>query len=318
MQISILGDRYVDATGKEVSVKGQAWAFSEGVAASLDTALQKWGYVDRTGEFVISPRFDTYPNGYVYPFSDGLAMIEVGKRYGYIDHTGEFVIQPKFLNATNFHEGMARVVVEGPCAYYADEPCQGVRTLGESGTEKPSNCKFAFIDKFGSIVSSERYDAAEEFSEGLAPVRIGEKWGYIDKTGRTVIQTRFDWANPFIDGLALVKLGDRCGYIDHSGRLVIPASYEYAQDFSDGLAVVCIDLDKKDSRDENFFYINRKGEQAFADKFALASHFFRGLAHVKLKSNKKTKHDDDEDRTKGTFAYIDTSGRKVFTYEGER
>jgi hypothetical protein len=36
-----------------------------------------------------------------------------------------------------------------------------------------------------------------------------------------------------------------------------------------------------------------------------------------LKSKKKTP-DDDEEEAKATYAYIDTSGRKVFTYEGER
>jgi hypothetical protein len=36
-----------------------------------------WGYIDTSGEFVITPRFETTPNGYVHPFSDGLAMIEV-------------------------------------------------------------------------------------------------------------------------------------------------------------------------------------------------------------------------------------------------
>src|SRR5215211_4649 len=109
-------------TGKLVIDKSysSAWDFSEGLAAAMPENGKRWGYIDRTGEFVISPRFDTYPKGYVRSFSDGLAMIEVGKKYGYIDRSGEFVIQPKFLHGTGFQEGMARVVVEGPCGNHGD------------------------------------------------------------------------------------------------------------------------------------------------------------------------------------------------------
>ena len=76
-----------------------------------------WGYIDTSGKFVISPRFETLPNWYVYPFSDGLAMIEVKGKFGYIDRSGEFVIKPQFLDGTGFSDGMARVVTEGPCIY---------------------------------------------------------------------------------------------------------------------------------------------------------------------------------------------------------
>ncbi|HJQ24748.1 MAG TPA: WG repeat-containing protein [Blastocatellia bacterium] len=315
LEIGVSGGQYVDVTGKLVIDKGHGWNFSEGLAAALDRDHRKWGYIDRSGEFAISPRFLTYPKGYVSSFSDGLAMIEVGKKYGYIDRTGEFVIQPRFLHATDFHDGMARVVVAGPCAYHGEGPCPDFRLLGENAQGRATACKFAFIDKSGSIVTSQQYDYAKEFSEGLAPVLIGKKWGYIDKKGRTVIPPGFAEAEPFSDGLARVKLGEQYGYIDHSGILVIPAIYKYAEDFSDGLAVVCNNWSKKSFRYEEFYYINRRGEQAISEQFALASPFFKGLAHVKVRSNKTT---DDDEETKGTFAYIDTSGRKVFTYAGEK
>lgn len=45
-------------------------------------------------------------------------MIEGAGRFGYIDHSGNFIIQPRFLDGDSFHEGMARVIVEGPCTYF--------------------------------------------------------------------------------------------------------------------------------------------------------------------------------------------------------
>jgi hypothetical protein len=311
--------RYFDATGKLIIDTGyyRAWDFSEGLAVAMRKDGEKWGYIDHSGKFTISPRFDTYPKGYVYSFSDGLAMIEVAKKYGYIGRIGEFVIQPRFLHGTDFHEGLARVVVEGPCAFYGDGPCPDSQMLGGGAQRKVLACKFTFIDKSGSIITAERFGYAKDFSEGLAPVMIRDKWGYIDKSGRVVIGPKFDEAEPFSDGLARIKQGELFGYIDRQGAVVIPPQFKVADKFSDGLAPVSNTWDEKEFRHRDFYYINKAGKQPIAEKFVLASHFFKGLAHVQIKSKVK-RNGIGADAEKGVFAYIDSSGRKVFTYEGDR
>jgi hypothetical protein len=37
-------------------------------------------------------------------------------------------------------------------------------------------------------------DGPEQFSEGLANVKIGKKWGFVDKSGNLVVAARFDYA----------------------------------------------------------------------------------------------------------------------------
>lgn len=49
---------------------------------------------------------------------------------------------------------------------------------GETQTPLPP-CQFTFVDKTGAQITTERYDYARDFSEGLAPVRVGGKWGYV-------------------------------------------------------------------------------------------------------------------------------------------
>jgi hypothetical protein len=72
--------------------------FHEGLAAV--SVGDKWGYIDKTGKFVINPQYDS-----ALQFENGIA--EVGLKvprkpdsimddyqYGYIDRTGKYIWQP--------------------------------------------------------------------------------------------------------------------------------------------------------------------------------------------------------------------------------
>lgn len=315
MKLGVSEDQYVDVNGQLVIDKNfaSAWEFSDGLAAVLSEVGGKWGYIDRTGEFAIEPRFDGHPIGYPSSFSEGMAAIQVGKTYGYINKVGEFVIAPKFVYGTDFQDGMAIVVVEGPCAFYSLEGgCPDTRIFGETGSKPVTACKFTFVDKLGAVISGPQYDYARHFSEGLAPVLVGDKWGYIDKKGQMIIEPVFDDAQPFSDGMARVKQGEMWGYIDHAGKVVIGTQYEIADDFADGLAPV--GKWREASDEGEFYYIDKRGVQAFSEKFSLASHFFKGLANVKLITGKQV-CGDDEMSDEGAFAYIDVRGKKIFKYQ---
>jgi WG containing repeat len=309
LEIGVGNGVYVDATGKKVIDTGlyRGWDFSEGLAAAMETNGGKWGYIDTSGSFAISARFPSHPNGYVSSFWGGVAAVEVTGRVGYIDHSGEFVIAPQFLEGASFHDGMARVVAEGPCVYYhAESPGADLVVLPRDAAVKDllPACTYTFVDKAGRIISDERYDYALSFSEGLAPVRIGKLWGYIDKKGAMVVSPRFDTAQPFAEGLAVVSHERSYGYIDRNGDYVIRPQFNHAESFAEGVAVVR-------GLDSMYWYVDQKGQQAFPDKFVLASAFFKGLAHVKLITNTST----DKLWQSGTYAYIDRTGKFVFTYK---
>ena len=63
-----------------------------------------------------------------------------------------------------------------------------------------------------------RYEAAGNFSEGLAAVKENGKWGYIDGTGATVVAAKYASAGSFSEGLAAVKSGGKYGYVDRTGK----------------------------------------------------------------------------------------------------
>ena len=317
---------YIDRTGKIVITNDyyRTYGFSEGLAIAIKNDGEKPGFIDRTGKFVIKPGVaDSFGD-----FSEGLASAEIKDLKGYINKKGEFVITPKFLRAFDFSDGLAKVIVEGPCAYIGDDPCapfnaQMVGGKGYVDQETPM-CKFAFIDKTGAFISNERFVRADDFSEGLAAVILkGEwnslgfgaekNWGFIDTKGNVVIKPQFDDVSSFSDGLAAVKIDKKWGFINKQGEIIIKPQFNIVQNFSDGLAAVGI-WNEKQREYREYYYIDKEGKRAFPETFLYASQFFKGLAHVKLKTPESMKEKYNY-TYKGTFAYIDTKGRKVFVYE---
>ena len=89
-----------------------------------------------------------------------------------------------------------------------------------------------------------------DFSEGLAKVKINDKYGFINTKGEIVIEAKYESASDFSEGLAVVGIPDtekestqyykpeKYGYIDKDGNVVIEPQYEGCSDFKDGKATV--------------------------------------------------------------------------------
>lgn len=147
------------------------------------------GFIDRTGSFVIQPRFRGATD-----FGDGLAGVLVDKHWGFVDETGEMVIPPAFDQVLPFREGMAAVRVNG---------------------------LWGFIDKQGETAIEPRFEDVSSFSDSLALVRQGDERFYVDTEGNTVISGPFLEATSFVHGLAAVRYTDRhVAYIDKTGATV--------------------------------------------------------------------------------------------------
>ena len=274
----------------------------------------KWGFIDKTGKWVILPQFD-----YVEDFSEGLAAVEVGKKIGYVDTTGKMVISPQFKkrDVMSFHEGLAVVEIEEDNGYtkcgYIDykgnvviplqffkawDFAEGLALVKISDQDG----SYRFIDKKGNSVIQiqPQYKWISLFSEGKAALNIESERGYIDKTGRVIIPPQFIQAGPFKEGLACVsnyQVGG-CGYIDSTGKWIIPEQFDFANDFSEGLAAVIFRewIDVERGNIEKSGFIDKTGKLVIPLIFDYAEDFHEGLAAV---------HVDDK------WGYIDKSGRVV-------
>ncbi|MEN9233154.1 MAG: WG repeat-containing protein [Gloeomargarita sp. DG02_3_bins_56] len=185
-----------------------------------------------TGAVAIAPRFE-----YVGEFDEtGLAPAAVPdpdrkdrQLWGFINTKGEMVIPPQFhceygeyeIPCGPFVNGVARVVRE--------------RKTGD----KPENVisEFGFINRTGIYVVPPQFLYADNFSEGLAMVRVGPDFdkarvGFINPQGEMVIPPQFLLAGSFQNGYAPACRGAdyeraECGVIDKTGKFVIPPEYDW-------------------------------------------------------------------------------------------
>jgi serine/threonine-protein kinase len=79
-----------------------------------------------------------------------------------------------------------------------------------------------FTDANGRFLFKKQFQDVEAFSDGLARVKIGDRYGFLNTKGELAIPCVYDSATSFEDGLAEVATGTKYGCIDTDGQIVIP------------------------------------------------------------------------------------------------
>ncbi len=130
--------------------------------------------------------------------------------------------------------------------------------------------KYGYADPTGKQVLAPQWEEAGPFSEGLAPVRVDKLFGYIDKTGKLVIDAKFEQPRLFHEGLAIVKVDGKCGAIGESGGTVIEPTYEAMLDCSEGLIPF--------SKEKKWGFLDKTGAVIIPPQFDRAGVFVGGLA----------------------------------------
>ena len=212
-----------------------AGPLSEGLApVQIDS---RWGYADARGELVIPAVYD-----WAGPFREGRAAVAAAGEYRFIDAAGDTVGTLAFSDARALSGGRAAVrfgdAGEGAWGFidrggrlaippvFADVPRgfsggYAVVTVGSEGGRS-----FGFIDTSGGFAMDSLFDAAGDFSAGLAPVARGRMsggrfrgaWSYVDTAGTRAFPGEWAWAGSFEGDRALVRGFDgEFAFIDRHG-----------------------------------------------------------------------------------------------------
>lgn len=86
--------------------------------------------------------------------------------------------------------------------------------------------KHGFVDVNGKLRVANRYDSAQFYSEGLAPVKLLDKWGFIDKYEILTIQPFYRYSSVFKNGLAIIQSGEKYGIITPTGDEIVSVDWK--------------------------------------------------------------------------------------------
>jgi WG containing repeat len=261
---------FIDLAGKTVIPPqfDEAYSFTDGLA--VVKVGDKMGAIDRQGKFIVQP---IYKNT-AWEYQDGLLAVEQNNLWGFVDTKGKMAIAPQFMMPKEgtigtdvdiakffilrFSEGLAAASKDGITYGYIDKQGKMVipfvfkyaRAFSEGyGLVQLPDGKWVFLDRTGYpnifLPRAKNLSIAEaallsNFSEGLAGVKIGDKWGFINRTADEVIPRKFDNIYPFSEGLAGVQIGGKYGFIDRQGKQVIPPKFDRVFSFKNGFAPVTI------------------------------------------------------------------------------
>ena len=149
----------------------------------------KYGVINEEGQFIIEPKYEEIQ---LEIDSASLIVIKLNGKYGLIDQTGKTVVEPQYEELSyNARNGKSRVT-QNDKYFIIDQ-------TGKQLTAPTSILSYASDDLYENPDSDIEWKKASAANDGLAPLKMQNKYGYIDSTGAVVVKAQFDYAEDFYD-----------------------------------------------------------------------------------------------------------------------
>ena len=176
--------------------------------------LEKWGYVDRAGKWIIQPQFD-----HAFNFDEGRAFAGSGSQnrelYWLIDENGRKVGRSEFDKLGFFGHWETITQTTTAC----------LKNVGDYG--------YAHVDRDGRPIYSQRFAGVHLFHGELgtifATAGVGPekscRWGLIDMSGEFIVQPNYEDCFHLFDDFMAVKVGRVWGIMRFSGSWVVEPGF---------------------------------------------------------------------------------------------
>jgi len=255
----------------------------------------KWGFINLSGKFVISPKYDTVNN-----FSKrGLAIVYINNSYNndvssyFINKEGEIVLGPFSFYVPDFYNGYtvlyenekgSKLLDEGgkvvlTSKYKLETVSEGIVLFSET---KKDTTLYGYMDMKGNIIIAPKYTFARDFKNGYAYVTLATgKTAYIDTKGNVVNKSDVMskgkdvlWPVPFMD-----EKTNKYGYKYYDGKIAIKPIYTEAEEFINGIAKVRVQTGKEEY-ETNPALIDVNGKHIIKPKYSGIHYIGQGLYGV--------------------------------------
>lgn len=110
--------------------------------------------------------------------------------------------------------------------------CIDEENFDEMGNDKNRYKWGYFYKKNGKIAIPAIYNEAFPFEDGLASIKLDDKYGFINYLGIEVIEPIYEYTDMYFrGGLCLARKDGKFGYIDIDGRTKIDFKFNFATEF---------------------------------------------------------------------------------------
>lgn len=197
------------------------------------------GYVNLQGREIIPSIYDMFKGngGWARPVSEGRIVVKRNGDYGVIG-TGNQTIVPFSSTITDIDDyrgGVARIRRNQSTSWLD----KNGKTTSDPNAKNESNEAVSATNNTSSndesIAASTKTPRSTPFTT-LQPQQQDGRWGFVDENNVTMITYSFDEVRPFAEGLAGVRVNDKWGFLNLGGELVIPFRFD-----NDGLITDSVD-----------------------------------------------------------------------------
>jgi hypothetical protein len=206
------------------------------------------GYKDINGKVVVPEIYSL-----AEPFEGGYGVVfDMEKGGGLIDVTGKLMmpLTPDFLPI--YSEGVFIIKRNGNYELVNEQ----LKTV-------------VILDKIPNL------QQCENFQNGLAPIKVNDKWGLMNKKGEIVLLPQYENCITFYDGVAKAKKDGIIGLINTKGEPIGNVRDKEYWGFSEGLSVYR-PMDQSGRQYQGF--IDKTGAVVIPVQYSMLENFSEGLA----------------------------------------
>ncbi len=252
--------------------------------AMLTCDACKWGYLDTSGQVIVTPQYSFAQN-----FVNNVGLVQLENKWGMVGKDGIERIPCKY-DELDFLENSKNSVlqifthqkkyglIDTSGQVRVDMVYDDIGRFRDHRLAVKRDGMWGFVNEDGVEVIPCQYKRYKDFNEGFAAVQLGINWGIIDKYGDVQVEFKFKKLGSFYNGLAWASHHKGMGYIDFDGHFVIIPKYDKVFDFENNVARVVVG--------GKYGLINRAGDYLLRPKYKMIYEFNKyGCAIVSLSTD---------------------------------
>ena len=227
---------------------------------------------------------------FVTTFLGSTALVKKNEKYGFLTTDGKFLIEPRFEDA-NVFLGSSTAVYDGnewfminTSGYKIARPSIEVESLSFLSSGKivvKKNGKYGYTGASFDIADELPYEEASNFKNGIAAVKVNNKWALINTNEENITDFVFDevvldeYRTCINNGVIFVKKDDSYYMVNNTGSKITETSFDAVYPFvSKGMAAVCVD--------GKWGFVDASGNMVIEPQYEQAKSFGNGLAPVRV------------------------------------